>query len=196
MLNRPHPLDVDMEIMRFSNQAANCGDSWIDAAWVGNWKTVTGAHDDMVARGVPSNIAGRVSESLYAFSLLDIIEAAHVHDEDAGRLANIYFELSDRLGVDRLLLAVSSLPREVAAGMRWPGALREDLYRSLRDLTIDVTKFGTDDEAGCSVATTSRLITGRGWTGPSAHWVIPDTDGPDLAALSVATTAASTASMS
>lgn len=187
VLNRPHPLDVDMEIMRFSNQVAKLRGQLGSMLRGQELETVTGAHDDMVARGVPSNIAGRVSESLYAFSLLDIIEAAHVHDEDAGRLANIYFELSDRLGVDRLLLAVSSLPR----GGRWHAlarlALREDLYRSLRDLTIDVTKFGTDDEAACSVSDFEAYNRPRLDRAKRTLGEFLDTDEPDLAALSVAT---------
>ncbi|WP_231395833.1 NAD-glutamate dehydrogenase domain-containing protein [Mycobacterium sp. URHD0025] len=187
VLNRPHPLDVDMEIMRFSNQVAKLRGQLGSMLRGQELETVTGAHDDMVARSVPSNIAGRVSESLYAFSLLDIIEAAHVHDEDAGRLANIYFELSDRLGVDRLLLAVSSLPR----GGRWHAlarlALREDLYRSLRDLTIDVTKFGTDDEAACSVSDFEAYNRPRLDRAKRTLGEFLDTDEPDLAALSVAT---------
>lgn len=144
VLNRPQPLEIDSEITRFSNQVARLRGQLGSMLRGQERDTVLAAHDDLVTRGVPDNIAHRISESLYAFSLLDIIEVAHVHKEDSAPLARIYFELSDRLGVDRLLLAVSSLPR----GGRWHAqarlALREDLYRSLRDLTIDVTRHGID----------------------------------------------------
>src|SRR5690606_12685077 len=88
-----------------------------------------------------ADIARRLSEALYSYSLLDIIDIAHAHSEDATRLAHIYFELSAHLGVDGLLYAVSSLPRNG----RWNAlarlALREDLYRSLRDLARDVYRM-------------------------------------------------------
>ncbi|WP_234711834.1 NAD-glutamate dehydrogenase domain-containing protein [Mycolicibacterium setense] len=187
VLNRPQPLEVDAEIMRFSNQVAKLRGQLGSMLRGQELETVTEAHNGMVARGVPSDIARRVSESLYAFSLLDIIEAAHVHDEDTTQLATVYFELSDRLGVDRLLLAVSSLPR----GGRWHAlarlALREDLYRSLRDLTIDVTRLGSDGEAAYSIRdfeayNRPRLDRAKRTLDEFLH-----TEKPDLAALSVAT---------
>lgn len=53
-------------------------------------------------------------------------------------VASTYFTLSDRLDIDRWLIAVSALPRRD----RWHTlarlTLREDLYRSVRLLTRDV----------------------------------------------------------
>ncbi|KUI32721.1 NAD-glutamate dehydrogenase domain-containing protein [Mycobacterium sp. GA-2829] len=140
LLNRPAPLQIDCETTRFTHHVATLRGK-LGAMLRGNeLAAVTRAREEMVEQGVPSAIAGTISESLYAFSLLDIVDLAHLHDEDATKLAHIYFELSDHLGVDTLLLAVSSLPR---AG-RWHSlarlALREDLYRSLRGLTLDVSR--------------------------------------------------------
>ncbi|MUL82163.1 NAD-glutamate dehydrogenase [Mycobacterium sp. CBMA247] len=187
VLNRPHPLDVDTEIARFSDQVAMLRGQLGSMLRGQERESVTEAHDDMVARGVPGNIAQRISESLYAFSLLDIIEVAHVHDEDSAQLARIYFELSDRLGVDRLLLAVSSLPR----GGRWHAlarlALREDLYRSLRDLTIDVTKLGVEDsQAASSIRDFEAYNRPRLDRAKRTLDEFLGSDEPDLAALSVA----------
>lgn len=187
VLNRPQPLDVDAEITRFSNQVAMLRGQLRSMLGGQERDTVAQAHDDMVARGVPGSIAQRISESLYAFSLLDIVEVAHAHGEDSAQLAKIYFELSDRLGVDRLLLAVSTLPR----GGRWHAlarlALREDLYRSLRDLTIDVTKFGVDEDQ-----TTSSIRDFEAYNRPRLDRArrtldeFLESDEPDLAVLSVA----------
>nr|WP_234796690.1 NAD-glutamate dehydrogenase domain-containing protein [Mycolicibacterium porcinum] len=187
VLNRPQPLEIDTEITRFSNQVAMLYGQLESMLRGQERETVLAAHDDLVARGVPANIAQRISESLYAFSLLDIIEVAHVHKEDSAQLARIYFELSDRLGVDRLLLAVSSLPR----GGRWHAqarlALREDLYRSLRDLTIDVTRHGID---GAQAASTIRDF--EAFNRPRLERArrtldeFLDSAEPDLAVLSVA----------
>ncbi|MDV3125888.1 NAD-glutamate dehydrogenase [Mycobacterium sp. 21AC1] len=140
LLNRPQPLDVDAEIIRFGHGIAALRGQLATMLRGNERAAVANTRNDLAERGVPATIAGYISESLYAFSLLDIIEIAHLHGEDATQLAGIYFELSDHLGVDSLLLAVSSLPR----GARWHSlarvALREDLYRSLRDLTLDVSR--------------------------------------------------------
>ncbi|OMC31275.1 NAD-glutamate dehydrogenase [Mycobacterium sp. GA-1841] len=187
VLNRPQPVDVEQEIARFADRVALLRGRLGSMLRGQERDTVTAAYDDLVVRGVPGHIARRISESLYAFSLLDIIEGSHLCGEDAAALAEIYFELSDRLGVDRLLLAVSSLPR----GGRWHAlarlALREDLYRSLRDLTIDVTTLGADGPAGerisdFEVCNRPRLDRARRTLDEFL-----DADEPDLAALSVAT---------
>ncbi len=188
VLNRPQPLDVDLEIGRFADQVAMLRGRLGSMLRGQERDTVTAAYDDLVDDGVPGHIARRISESLYAFSLLDIIEGAHVNGEDAAMLAGIYFELSNRLGVDRLLLAVSSLPR----GGRWHAlarlALREDLYRSLRDLTIDVTKFGVEDaHAESSILDFEARNRPRLDRARRTLDDFLDTDEPDLAALSVAT---------
>ncbi len=170
VLNRPQPLDVDAEITRFSNQVAMLRGQLGSMLRGQERDTVLAAHDDLVARGVPADIARRISESLYAFSLLDIIEVAHVHGENSAQLASIYFELSDRLGVDRLLLAVSSLP-EVAAGMRRPG-LPFGRTCTARCVISRSTSPSTGSRAPRpqAASSTSRPTTARGWTGPSARW--------------------------
>ncbi|MFS0897660.1 NAD-glutamate dehydrogenase domain-containing protein [Mycolicibacterium litorale] len=140
LLNRPAPLQIDTEVSRFAQQVATLRGKLGAMLRGGELATVTRTHRELVEQEVPPAIAGAISESLYAYSLLDIIDMAHLHGEDATKLAHIYFELSDHLGVDTLLMAVSSLPR----GGRWHSlarlALREDLYRSLRGLTLDVSR--------------------------------------------------------
>ncbi|WP_231965526.1 NAD-glutamate dehydrogenase domain-containing protein [Mycobacterium sp. E802] len=187
VLNRPQPLDVEQEIGRFADEVAMLRSRLASMLRGQERETVTEAYGDLVAGGVPGHVAQRISESLYSFSLLDIIEGAHLHGQNAGALAEIYFELSDRLGVDRLLLAVSSLPR----GGRWHAlaqlALREDLYRSLRDLTIDVTRLGDDGNAAERISDFEACHRPRLDRAKRTLDEFLDTDEPDLAALSVAT---------
>ncbi|AKS31110.1 NAD-glutamate dehydrogenase domain-containing protein [Mycolicibacterium goodii] len=140
LLNRPQPLSIDAEAARFQAVATLRG-KLSEMLRGEELLTVTRIHDEYLDQGVPADVARRLSEALYAYSLLDIIDIAHAHEEDATRLAHIYFELSAYLGVDGLLYAVSSLPRNG----RWNAlarlALREDLYRSLRDLARDVHRL-------------------------------------------------------
>jgi len=143
--HRPQPLDIAAEIDRFKPAIADLGRRVGTMLQGSEADTVAAAIAGYQALAVPSGIARLVSESLYLFSLLDIIEAAHTNGQDAGTLAAMYFALSDHLGVDDLLLAVSSLPR----GDRWHAqarlALRENLYRSLKDLSLDVAAHSGND---------------------------------------------------
>ncbi len=72
------------------------------------------------------------------FPLLDVIDIADIEQRDEAEVADLYYALDARLGVDRLLTAVSGLER----GDRWHSlarlALRDDLYGSLRSIVLDV----------------------------------------------------------
>jgi glutamate dehydrogenase len=143
LLNRPQPLDIAGEIARFRQPIAALNGQVATMLRGAERAAVDHARQGLLDQGVHAGVARRISESLYAFSLLDIVEVANAHRQDPVRLAHAYFELSDHLDVDKLLLAVSSLPR---AG-RWQAlarlALREDLYRSLRTLALDVVECHT-----------------------------------------------------
>jgi glutamate dehydrogenase len=137
--HRPQPLDIATESDRFASNIRGLGPR-VGALLQGSEAhTLAESIAEYQRNAVPPATARLVGESLYVFSLLDIAEAAHTDDElDASTVAALYFALSDHLGIDDLLLAVSSLPR----GDRWHAqarlALREDLYRSLKSLTLDV----------------------------------------------------------
>jgi len=188
LLNRPQPLSIEAEVGRFAQPVATLRGT-LSAMLCGTERAaVADAHTALVAHGVPRTVASTISESLYAFSLLDIVDAADAHGEDTTALAQVYFHLSAHLGVDQLLLAVSTLPR----GDRWHAlarlALREDLYRSLRDVAIDVCRrVGaptelTDITEEFETYSRARITRSRR-TLTEVHGV----DAPDLAVLSVAT---------
>lgn len=148
---------------------------------------VNEAHQHWVELGAPDVVARNISESLYAFSLLDIVERAITHNEDATALAHVYFELSAHLGVDKLLLAVSSLPR----GDRWHSlarlALREDLYRSLRDLAVDVCgRMAPPFDAADTINEFETYHRARITRSRQTLTQFLNVDQPDLAVLSVA----------
>ncbi|MBG0561931.1 NAD-glutamate dehydrogenase [Actinoplanes aureus] len=92
----------------------------------------------LVKEGVPEGCAGAVSRVFYGFGLLDILETAAAIGRDATEVAEVYFVLSERFGVDALLSHISRLPR----GDRWQTlarmALRYDLYAALAALTAEV----------------------------------------------------------
>ncbi|WP_158167463.1 NAD-glutamate dehydrogenase domain-containing protein [Mycolicibacterium smegmatis] len=187
LLNRPQPLSIAAEAARFQAVAMLRG-KLSEMLRGDELLTVTRLHDEYVAQGVPADIARRLSEALYSYSLLDIIDIAHAHSEDATRLAHIYFELSAHLGVDGLLYAVSSLPRNG----RWNAlarlALREDLYRSLRDLARDVYRMvGPHTDNVDVIAEFEAYNRPRIERARRTLREVLATENPDLAMLSVAT---------
>jgi glutamate dehydrogenase len=94
--------------------------------------------DEVVARGVPRELADATAHVMYAFGLLDIVEAAERTGRDVTEVAEVYFVLSEQFRVDDLLSKISALPRED----RWQTlarmALRYDLYAALAGLTSEV----------------------------------------------------------
>ena len=92
----------------------------------------------LVDKGVPIELAERVTWANYGFGLLDVLTAAASTDRDPLEVARVYFALSERFQIDQLLSHISRLPR----GDRWQTlarmALRYDLYAALAALTVEV----------------------------------------------------------
>jgi glutamate dehydrogenase len=88
--------------------------------------------------GVPDDLAGRAAALLDSFSLLDVVEIAATTSLPAREVAAVYFAISERIEVDRMLTRITLLPR----GDRWTAlarsALRYDLYAALAGLTTNV----------------------------------------------------------
>ena len=89
-------------------------------------------------QGVPEELAVATAAHLDAFSLLDIVELANATGEEADDIGFVYFALSDRFEVDKMLNRITDLPRDE----RWHAlarmALRYDLYQALAGLTSNV----------------------------------------------------------
>ena len=104
---------------------------------------------EYVAQGVPEDLAIVTAAHLDAFSLLDIVELANATGEEADDIGFVYFALSERFEVDKILNRITELPRDE----RWHAlarmALRYDLYGALAGLTSNVltlTKQGGSPE--------------------------------------------------
>ncbi|MGV0835095.1 NAD-glutamate dehydrogenase [Mycolicibacterium thermoresistibile] len=145
---RPQPLAVGAEINRFGAKVADL------TPRMSEW--LRGADAEIVARrtaefadhGASEELGYQVAGALYQFSLLDIIDIADILDREPAEVAETYFALMNHLGTDALLAAVSELPRSD----RWHSlarlAVRDDIYGSLRLLTIDVLAVGEPEESG------------------------------------------------
>ncbi len=93
---------------------------------------------ELEAQGVPPDLARATAAKLDEFSLLEVVEIAAATGEEAKQVAGVYFALSERFDMDRMLTRITKLPRDD----RWAAlarmALRYDLYEVLAALTRSV----------------------------------------------------------
>ncbi len=188
LTQRPQPLAVGAEIRRFREPIAELTPyvpGWLSGSDADALRTRTAA---LVDRGVPEDLAARVSLLLDQFALLDIVEVAELSGRPPADVAEVYYLLGERLGVVGQLVAVSRLER----GTKWNAlarvALRDELYATIRALCQDVLDHGDPGEPAEDVI--------GGWEQRSAARLhrtqrilgaISESGEQDLAALSVAT---------
>ncbi|HLL67217.1 MAG TPA: NAD-glutamate dehydrogenase [Micromonosporaceae bacterium] len=136
--NRRSPIDVRGEIVRLRpGLVALLPD--LPTLFRGNEREAVRAEEDsLTERGLPRPVVQTASRLMYSFGLLDVVEVARTTGKDLAEVAGVYYVLSERFRVDRLLSQISALPRED----RWQTlarmALRYDLYAALAALTAEV----------------------------------------------------------
>ena len=89
-------------------------------------------------RGVPEDLARHAAGLLDRFSLLDVVEIATADKIPPVEVAAVYFAVSERIEVDRMLTRITGLPRDDRWTALARSALRYDLYAALAGLTQNV----------------------------------------------------------
>ena len=140
-----------------------------------------------LAMGAPDSMARKIALLLDVFSLLDAIEIAGRHKADPDRVVELYFGLSERYDVDRLLHHITQLPRDDRWTAYARSALRSDLYMALAGLTSRVTQATKEsDSVDVRIAGwEERFAEGVGRTRATLN-EIAQSEKSDLATLSVA----------
>ncbi|MBF6211945.1 NAD-glutamate dehydrogenase [Nocardia puris] len=144
--NRPQPIAAGAEVNRYTRgvrELASKVPEWLRGHHVA---TLTDQSAELIARGAPTDLATEVFGLLNLFPLLDVIDIADITERDGEEVGALYYALNEHLKIDWLLQAVSHLER----GDRWHAlarlALRDDMYGSLRSLTLDVLSGGEPEE--------------------------------------------------
>ncbi|MBB5918732.1 glutamate dehydrogenase [Nocardia transvalensis] len=138
LTNRPQPIAIGADIARYRDGVRAV------VSQVPAWRPGHRA-DDLISRsqpaierGAPNELAEEVYLLIQRFPMLDVIDVADICEREAAEVAALYYALDDHFEIQRLLTMVGSLER----GDRWHAmarlALRDDLYGSLRSLTVDV----------------------------------------------------------
>jgi glutamate dehydrogenase len=202
LTRRPQPLAVGAEIARFSPTVSSLAARVPDLLRGREAEGLAHRVRDHVLAGAPEELARRALGGLYAFGLLDVVEVVEIAEREQGgvhvddgevtddevlAVAELYYALSEHLGLDTLLTAVAALDRTD----RWHSlarlSLRDELYSSLGAITLDVlADTGPEESADEKIehweqANASRLMRAR-----TALAEIADLGRADLATVSVA----------
>ncbi|MEU5387790.1 NAD-glutamate dehydrogenase [Kitasatospora cineracea] len=142
MLNNRQPLDIADTIAFFHDR--------VNQVWDALPKPLTGedlawfesVHQELSAAGVPDELATRIAGLSSAFPTLDIVGVADRSDTDVMEVAELYYDLGDRLQISHLLDRVIDLPRTDRWSSMARAAIREDLFAAHSALTADVLAAG------------------------------------------------------
>ena len=172
LTNRPQPLTVGAAVARFVGPVRELASQLPELLQGRERKSVVERAAELREAGVDAEWAMRSAAMMYGYSLLDIVELTELAERDREEreqleVATLYYGLSEHLGIDLALTSVSALER----GDRWHAlarlALRDDLYGSLRAITLDALREagpGTsvhDAIAAWEQANASRLVRAR-----------------------------------
>ncbi|GAA2643372.1 MULTISPECIES: NAD-glutamate dehydrogenase [Streptomyces] len=185
--NRPQPLQITETIGLFQERVAQ--------VWAELPKLVRGADlewyqsilDELTGEGVPEELAAKVAGFSSAFPALDIVAIADRTGVDPLEVAEVYYDLGDRLAITQLMDRIIELPRSDRWQSMARASIREDLFAAHAALTADVLSVGngtsTPEERFKAWEEKNAAIIGRARTTLDE---IQGSDDFDLANLSVA----------
>ena len=136
--SRGGSIDVTAEIARFAPTVRDLTPR-VPGALLGTERTrLAESTLALTSLGSPPALAAQAGTMLDAFALLDIVQVAAAVRQSPGDIMSVYFAVSERYDVDRLLMRITGLAR----GDRWTAlarqALRTDLYAALAGVTAAV----------------------------------------------------------
>ncbi|UXY27924.1 NAD-glutamate dehydrogenase [Streptomyces sp. HUAS TT20] len=140
--NRPQPLALAETVEFFSER--------VEQVWQQLPKLLRGAdlewyqhvYDELSGAGVPDELATRVAGFSSAFPALDIVSVADRTGTEPLDVAEVYYDLADRLGITQLMDRIIELPRADRWQSMARASIREDLYAAHAALTADVLAVG------------------------------------------------------
>ena len=154
---RPGTLDITTEVTRLGPVVAELAPRIPDLLQGSERERVvtqtTGWEDD----GVPADLAARAATLLDSYSLLDVVEIASDLDRTPGDVAEVYFKMSERFGIDGMLNRVAQLARDDRWDALARGALRDDLYAVLEAYTRNAFEVEDDLDGDGVVSADERI---------------------------------------
>ncbi|WP_299528063.1 NAD-glutamate dehydrogenase [uncultured Streptomyces sp.] len=140
--NRPQPVAIAETIAFFRDRVAEVWERMpsllrgADDTW---YRSIL---DELTAAGVPRELAERVAGFSSAFPTLDIVAIADRTDQEPLAVAEVYYDLADRLRITQLMDRIIELPRSDRWQSMARASIREDLFAAHAALTADVLAAG------------------------------------------------------
>ncbi|MER5212883.1 NAD-glutamate dehydrogenase [Streptomyces sp. NPDC002838] len=140
--NRPQPIQLAETVDFFGER--------VEQVWAQLPKLLKGAdlewyqkiYDELTGAGVPDELATRVSGFSSAFPTLDIVSVADRMGREPLDVAEVYYDLADRLRITQLMDRIIELPRADRWQSMARASIREDLYAAHSAVTADVLAAG------------------------------------------------------
>ncbi|MER5756219.1 NAD-glutamate dehydrogenase [Streptomyces sp. NPDC002088] len=140
--NRPQPLQLAEAVDFFAER--------VEQVWQQLPKLLRGAdvewyqhiYDELTGAGVPDELATRVAGFSSAFPALDVVSVADRMGKEPLDVAEVYYDLADRLHITQLMDRIIELPRADRWQSMARASIREDLYAAHAALTADVLAVG------------------------------------------------------
>ncbi len=142
--NRRQPLDIAGTIEFFHDRVNEVWGSLPkplrgeDLAWFES------VYNELAQAGVPEHLASRIAGLSSTFPTLDITEVADRSGKDVAEVADLYYDLADRLQITHLLDRIIELPRVDRWSSMARAAIREDLFAAHAALTADILACGPE----------------------------------------------------
>ncbi|MEU8955798.1 NAD-glutamate dehydrogenase [Streptomyces sp. NPDC048518] len=140
--NRPQPLQLAETIGFFSEGVAEV---WAELPRLlrgSDQEWYQGIRDELTGAGVPDELAQRVAGFSSAFPALDIVAVAERTGKEPMAVAEVYYDLADRLAITQLMDRIIELPRADRWQSMARASIREDLYAAHAALTADILAAG------------------------------------------------------
>ncbi|OEJ26631.1 NAD-glutamate dehydrogenase [Streptomyces agglomeratus] len=145
--NRPQPLQLAETIEFFSDGVARVWDELPKLLRGADLEWYQGILDELTDAGVPEELALRVAGFSSAFPALDIVAIAERTGKTPMQVAEVYYDLADRLSITQLMDRIIELPRADRWQSMARASIREDLYAAHAGLTQDVLSVGNGASA-------------------------------------------------
>ncbi|MFG3350105.1 NAD-glutamate dehydrogenase [Streptomyces sp. NPDC048018] len=185
--NRPQPLQLSETIEFFSERVGQVWEKLPQLLRGADLEWYESILAELTAVGVPEELALRVAGFSSAFPTLDIVAIADRTGKDPLAVAEVYYDLADRLRISSLMDRIIELPRADRWQSMARASIREDLFAAHAALTSDVLAAGngtsTPEERFKAWEDDNAAILGRARTTLEE---IQGSDDFDLANLSVA----------
>lgn len=144
--NRPQPLQLGETIDFFSEGVAEVWTELPKLLSGSDQEWYQGIRDELTGAGVPDELAQRVAGFSSAFPSLDIVAIADRTGKEPMAVAEVYYDLADRLRITQLMDRIIELPRADRWQSMARASIREDLYAAHAALTADVLAAGNGQD--------------------------------------------------